>query len=127
MLRSMTAFARSDVRQEWGSLTWEIRTVNSRYLEPHFRLPDALRVHDEQHGVSRLDRVLQPLAHGRIAIIELLGVEWQVVEADVFKFQLGGGEFLDGVSEFQIDGFFAKASDEDGDFFLGHERVGWLL
>src|SRR5690606_3027165 len=43
MLRSMTAFARSDVRQEWGSLTWEIRTVNHRYLEPHFRLPDNLR------------------------------------------------------------------------------------
>lgn len=43
MLRSMTAFARTDLRQEWGSLTWEIRSVNHRYLEPHFRLPDSLK------------------------------------------------------------------------------------
>lgn len=29
--------------QEWGALVWEIRTVNHRYLEPHFRLPDSMR------------------------------------------------------------------------------------
>lgn len=43
MLRSMTAFARTDLRQEWGSLTWEIRSVNHRYLEPQFRLPESLK------------------------------------------------------------------------------------
>lgn len=43
MIRSMTAFAREDVQAEWGTLTCEIRTVNHRYLEPSFRLPDALR------------------------------------------------------------------------------------
>jgi len=43
MTRSMTAFARQELSQPWGSLTWEIRSVNHRYLEPHLRLPDSLR------------------------------------------------------------------------------------
>jgi len=43
MIRSMTAFARRDVQGDWGTLTCEIRTVNHRYLEPSFRLPEAFR------------------------------------------------------------------------------------
>lgn len=43
MIRSMTAFARQDTQESWGTLTCEIRTVNHRYLEPSFRLPEALR------------------------------------------------------------------------------------
>lgn len=43
MIRSMTAFARKDVQDSQGTLTCEIRTVNHRYLEPSFRLPEALR------------------------------------------------------------------------------------
>lgn len=43
MIRSMTAFARKDVQGNWGTLTCEIRTVNHRYLEPSFRLPEAFR------------------------------------------------------------------------------------
>jgi uncharacterized protein (TIGR00255 family) len=43
MIRSMTAFARRDTQGDWGVLTCEIRTVNHRYLEPSFRLPEALR------------------------------------------------------------------------------------
>jgi len=39
----MTAFARQDTQEDWGTLTCEIRTVNHRYLEPSFRLPEALR------------------------------------------------------------------------------------
>ncbi|SNB57990.1 TIGR00255 family protein [Marinobacter sp. es.042] len=43
MIRSMTAFTRKDVQGDWGTLTCEIRTVNHRYLEPSFRLPEAFR------------------------------------------------------------------------------------
>ncbi|MBW4935530.1 YicC/YloC family endoribonuclease [Marinobacter sp. F4206] len=43
MIRSMTAFSRRDVQGDWGTLTCEIRTVNHRYLEPSFRLPEAFR------------------------------------------------------------------------------------
>jgi len=43
MIQSMTAFARVDVPLGSGSLQWEIRSVNHRYLEPQIRLPDAFR------------------------------------------------------------------------------------
>ena len=43
MTSSMTAFARQQSEQDWGTLICEIRSVNHRYLEPGFRLPDALR------------------------------------------------------------------------------------
>ena len=43
MTASMTAFSRQQLEQDWGSLTWEIRSVNHRYLETSIRLPDTLR------------------------------------------------------------------------------------
>ncbi|MDG2176667.1 MAG: YicC family protein [Gammaproteobacteria bacterium] len=43
MTNSMTAFARNQAEFPWGSLIWEIRSVNHRYLEPAFRLPEQLR------------------------------------------------------------------------------------
>jgi uncharacterized protein (TIGR00255 family) len=43
MPHSMTAFARVSRQSDWGALTWEIRSVNQRYLEPSFRLPETLR------------------------------------------------------------------------------------
>ena len=42
-MHSMTAFARCETTESWGSLVWEIRSVNHRYLEPGFRLPDTFR------------------------------------------------------------------------------------
>ncbi|WP_299981166.1 YicC/YloC family endoribonuclease [uncultured Pseudoteredinibacter sp.] len=43
MPRSMTGFARSEQQYPWGSISWELRSVNHRYLEPNFRLPEAHR------------------------------------------------------------------------------------
>ncbi|MFZ5622410.1 MAG: YicC/YloC family endoribonuclease [Pseudomonadota bacterium] len=43
MIRSMTAFARQEREGDWGVLTWELRSVNHRYLEVGLRLPDELR------------------------------------------------------------------------------------
>lgn len=43
MIRSMTAFSRQEAKDAWGSLVWELRSVNHRYLEPSFRLPDGFR------------------------------------------------------------------------------------
>lgn len=43
MAHSMTAFTRQTRDADWGSLQLELRSVNQRYLEPHFRLPEALR------------------------------------------------------------------------------------
>lgn len=43
MTSSMTAFARKQADYPWGTLVWEIRSVNHRYLEPAFRLPEQFR------------------------------------------------------------------------------------
>jgi uncharacterized protein (TIGR00255 family) len=43
MIASMTGFARREVTGTFGSLTCEVRSVNHRYLEPGFRLPEELR------------------------------------------------------------------------------------
>ncbi len=39
----MTAFARQQKQTEWGSLVWELRSVNHRFLEIAPRLPEDLR------------------------------------------------------------------------------------
>jgi uncharacterized protein (TIGR00255 family) len=59
MIRSMTAFARCDNDTDWGTLNWELRSVNHRYLEPSLRLPDDLRVLEpkiRERLVGRLGR-----------------------------------------------------------------------
>ena len=43
MIHSMTGFARREASGPWGQLTCELRSVNHRYLEPGFRLPEELR------------------------------------------------------------------------------------
>jgi len=43
MIHSMTAFARQDLNADWGNASWEIRSVNQRYLETYIRLPEQLR------------------------------------------------------------------------------------
>jgi uncharacterized protein (TIGR00255 family) len=60
----MTAFAREDAQAEWGTLTCEIRTVNHRYLEPSFRLPDTLRELEN----SFRDIVRDKLGRGKVDI-----------------------------------------------------------
>lgn len=43
MIYSMTAYSRKEVKGDWGSAVWEIRSVNQRYLETYFRLPEQFR------------------------------------------------------------------------------------
>ncbi|MEY8712425.1 YicC family protein [Mangrovibacter phragmitis] len=43
MIRSMTAYARREIKGDWGSASWELRSVNQRYLETYLRLPEQFR------------------------------------------------------------------------------------
>ena len=43
MIASMTGFARREISGDWGALVCELRSVNHRFLESGFRLPDELR------------------------------------------------------------------------------------
>jgi uncharacterized protein (TIGR00255 family) len=64
MPRSMTGFARSEAQTDWGSLSCEIRSVNHRYLEPGFRLPESLRSieNDFRNGLK------QKLSRGKVEV-----------------------------------------------------------
>ncbi len=59
MLHSMTGFARESVETDFGTLTWEIRAVNHRYLDVQFKLPEDLRPKEQafrQQASARLGR-----------------------------------------------------------------------
>ena len=43
MPRSMTAYARTTQEQSWGSISCELKSVNHRFLEIGFRMPESLR------------------------------------------------------------------------------------
>tara|TARA_B110000444_G_scaffold257653_1_gene296589 strand:+ start:2265 stop:3119 length:855 start_codon:yes stop_codon:yes gene_type:complete len=58
----MTAFSRQQQEQEWGSLTWEIRSVNHRYLESSVRLPESFRA--LENGVR--EAVRKRLTRGKV-------------------------------------------------------------
>ncbi len=64
MINSMTAFGTARVDIEQGSLTLEIRSVNSRFLDLHFRIPDELR-HSET--VLR-ERLTAALGRGKVEV-----------------------------------------------------------
>ena len=46
MIKSMTAFARVQQSEAFGTLTWELRTVNSRYLDINCRMPEDFRAQE---------------------------------------------------------------------------------
>jgi uncharacterized protein (TIGR00255 family) len=62
MVHSMTAFARVERATANGTLSWELRSVNHRYLEPHLRLPESFR--DLEGGVR--DALRQGLSRGKV-------------------------------------------------------------
>ena len=62
MIRSMTAYARREIKGEWGSATWEMRSVNHRYLDTYFRLPE----HSRSLEPVVLERLRSRLALGTV-------------------------------------------------------------
>jgi len=62
MIRSMTAFARCDRSTEWGSLSWEVRSVNHRYLEPSLRMPEEIRLIE----AKLRERLAKRLGRGKV-------------------------------------------------------------
>jgi len=62
MTASMTAFARCQTSTRWGQLTWEIKSVNHRYLDISTRLPDQLRVLEN----TLRESVSRTLARGKL-------------------------------------------------------------
>lgn len=64
MIRSMTAFARSQANTAYGEFTWELRSVNHRYLEAAIRLPEDLRPLEPKIR----ERLQQRLGRGKVDV-----------------------------------------------------------
>ncbi|MEX0729587.1 MAG: YicC/YloC family endoribonuclease [Aquisalimonadaceae bacterium] len=62
MARSMTAFERRECAGDWGKLSWELRSVNHRYLDVSLRMPEEMR-HLE---TAARERVGKRLARGKV-------------------------------------------------------------
>lgn len=78
MIQSMTAFARTEEVVEWGSATFEIRSVNHRYLDLHFKLPDKLRFLEIE--LKKMAQAL--LSRGKVDVY-LRFVEGEELDQDV--------------------------------------------
>src|SRR5271170_5452818 len=64
MIRSMTAFASADADTPWGALSFELRSVNHRYLELNPRLPEELRAIEP----ALRERVAAKLTRGKVDV-----------------------------------------------------------
>ena len=60
----MTAFASADADTQWGALSFELRSVNHRYLELSPRLPDELRAIEP----ALRERVAAKLTRGKVDV-----------------------------------------------------------
>src|SRR6185437_8735375 len=58
MIASMTGFARRESTGTWGTLVCELRSVNHRFLEAGFRLPDELRAAERELRRGKVDCTL---------------------------------------------------------------------
>ena len=64
MLKSMTAFSRKESGNDWGTLTWEMRSVNHRYLDVSIRLADELRLIEPQVR----EKINAKLSRGKVEV-----------------------------------------------------------
>lgn len=62
MIYSMTGYAREEIKAEWGSAVWELRSVNQRYLETYFRLPEQFRALE----IPLRERLRKQLQRGKV-------------------------------------------------------------
>ena len=58
----MTAFARQEAETDEGTLSWELRSLNHRYLEIGLRLPDEVRTAE----AAVRDRINARLGRGKV-------------------------------------------------------------
>jgi uncharacterized protein (TIGR00255 family) len=62
MPRSMTAYARITAEHSWGSISCELKSVNHRFLEVGFRMPESLR----EAETTLRDMARKKLGRGKI-------------------------------------------------------------
>ena len=122
MPRSMTAYARITEENSWGSITCELRSVNHRFLEVGFRMPDVLR---ESETVLR-DMTRKKLTRGKIdcsvqiafnhsdagSTLDLEGAQSHIEIAQAIANKLSDAAPISAVDIMQLPGVIKDASIE---------------
>lgn len=62
MVSSMTAYASLDAHTDWGTIIWEIRSVNHKFFDVHFKLPEEIK---DQEIYFR-EKIKDHVARGRV-------------------------------------------------------------
>ena len=120
---SMTGFGRAETTEDKWSHVWEIRSVNSRFLDLKWRLPNSLRGYE-----SRWEKIVRKYgSRGRVDLslnlevfsTELLGISLNRLQAKAMVDQLKDMAAADGVEFtpdynrlFNISGLWRDASSE---------------
>jgi uncharacterized protein (TIGR00255 family) len=98
MTHSMTAFSRQQVSADWGSVTWEIRSVNHRYLETSVRLPEIFRglenavrqlryqfVEHQKSEIGLDTDLVQKLIRANTELEQITGYTQKITSKDLLK------------------------------------------
>jgi uncharacterized protein (TIGR00255 family) len=132
MIASMTGFARRELTGTFGSLTCELRSVNHRYLEPGFRLPEELRPLESELRQS----LAKQLKRGKVdCTVHLRGAqtaerEIKVDAAALERVAHGLRQVLQALPKAEIDAIevlrwpgVIEASAQDSEVLLGAGRT----
>ncbi|WP_394130748.1 YicC/YloC family endoribonuclease [Shewanella maritima] len=96
MIQSMTAYARIEHKAQWGTASWEIRSVNQRFLETYLRLPEQFRSFEP---VLR-DRLRKRLNRGKVEV----NLRYEITDDNSKDLQLNDNlakQLLDAAAELQ--------------------------
>jgi len=104
----MTAFARQEISEEWGSLTLELRSVNHRYLDVSFRLPEELRALE----TKLREQIQKRLSRGKVDC----QIRYQPAQLSSDEMKL----------DISVVTQLASAVEEVGQFFPDQRAVGPL-
>lgn len=93
MPKSMTAFSRTDISGEFGSLVIELKSVNHRFIEINFKMPDALK----RIEVELRNFIKQELTRGKIECI--ITIHENDKSADIALNGAQIGKYLDSINQ----------------------------
>lgn len=123
MLKSMTAYARSSMQDSELEISWELKTVNQRYLDITMRLPEALR-HIEMKSRELLQKKLgrgklEAICSYRLITQSETGLDLDtekvsavIAACNEIEMQMGGiGKTLSALDVLQVPGVIAKQGD----------------
>jgi uncharacterized protein (TIGR00255 family) len=124
MIRSMTAFARESTSTAQGVLTVELRSVNHRYLDCSFKMPDVLRSLEprlrEQASATlargKLDCMVRLQANPAQAgkqDIDYARLDTLLAAARIVQEKLGGTEPLNPLQVLQFPGIFGAHEESE--------------